>query len=184
MKSRNFVFALAVILIITIAPAMAKGSEQSYGGDVWQYVFVTVENYPDYVTLCWEVADPQPEPDGFELDVSGHKFSLELYGELEYNYGSIEPTTTIFEKEYEVSYSTVKRCITIYKAELTAMIIEDLDIDYLNWFTFSNVYAKVKGLDPDRTAGKKKSNDRRKRQDNWFSDPVFVFSTLEYDADL
>ncbi len=175
MKSKIFIIAIALVLVITIIPAMAKGPKEGKEkpGDVYLYEFGTPNYVDGDVTLCWDLADVQPE--GAVTDAL--KYSVVLYGDLEYNYGTVEPGETVFEEAFEVCYSTVDMCIDIDSGELTAAIAEALPED-LNSFTFSNIFAKVKGLDPG------KEGFGKKRQDNVFSEPVALEGMIVYPEEV
>jgi hypothetical protein len=176
MKLRMTLIALALILVISVVPCTAKGPKDNYGGDVYRYAFGTPVMDDDSINLCWELDASQP--DGVSQDAE--KFSVVLFGDLSYSFGTVEPYTVVEDAEVSIDYSTTETCIAIdlgmVEAEVLATIAasEGIAVEEIQNFTF-DISAKVKGLDPHNKASVK-------RQDNWFSPPVEV-GTLEWSAE-
>jgi hypothetical protein len=160
MKARVFVIALALILVVVV-PCTAKGPKNNYGGDVMQYAFGTADLEGYVLNLCWDPADVQPTGATEPAD----KYSVEVYGLMDFSFGTAPTTVTDFEAEFE--YDTTDRCITIDLEEDIQNYIGFYYGTPVNSFSFGTVYAKVKGLDTEH-----KNPLSKKRQDNWFSEPA------------
>jgi hypothetical protein len=158
MKTRIFVIALALVMIMVI-PCSAKSEKSSYGGDVLLYDFGTAVLDGYTLDLCWDVAETQPPG----ADQAAEKFSVEVYGLMDFSFGTGPTMVTDYEAEFE--YGTTDRCITIdLETDIQAYIGFYFGTP-VNAFSFGTVYAKVKGLDPHN------DNIKAKRQDNWFCEP-------------
>ena len=194
MKSRFFIIALALIFAFSAVPCMAKSDkakgpkpekasmaksdkakgpkpEKAKPGDVFQYAFGTAAMDADFIDLCWDKADPQPD----FTEYPAEKYSVCLFGPLSFSYGDSAVDEVI--DEIELDYSTIDRCLSIdldmVRGEILGMIEYEYGTAPVIDFTFGTVSAKVKGLDPHNPEGKK-------RQDNLFSEPYDFDMVVEW----
>jgi len=166
MKTKLMIIAVAFIFIFTVVPCSAKGPKakgpKNDRGDVFNYEFGTVNLTAETIELCWEL-------DGTYGAFEAEKFALEVFGTLDFSFGTAEP---VVGDEIKIGFGTIEQCISIPLVDIVSELEEYFWDEYgllpeeLNDYTF-DMSAKVKGLDPHRKEGKK-------RQNNWFSVPVEI----------
>jgi len=178
MKLRTIMTSLAVILALSVVPCTAKNlNKNTYGGDVYRYVFESYGIDDDSINLCWGLDDPQPDYVYYDAE----KYSVVLCGDLSYSFGTIEPYTMVEDAKICINYSTTDQCIEIDRGMIEAEVLatiaasEGIPMNQIQDFSF-DIMAKVKGLDPHNKTSVK-------RQDNWFSETVPV-GTLEWSPEI